>query len=130
MAARDFVIGADDTATTGVAANAAAPLAGETVKVPAYTDPADGPKAFVEFVNSLPAGGKVTIADTAPTSPTPKEGNLWWKSDTGNLFVFYGNPTGAWVEIGGSGGPKHLTGTTDPTAGQGSNGDLYFKIIP
>lgn len=125
MAARDFVIGADDTATTGVGADAAAPLAGETVKVPAYADPADGPKAFVEFVNSLPAGGKVTIADTAPTSPAPKEGNLWWDSSAGSMFVYYGT---AWVEVGH--GQAHLTGTTDPADTLGANGDLYFKIIP
>lgn len=55
MAARDFVIGADDTATTGVGANASAPLKGHKVKIPNYADPADGPKALVEFVNSLPA---------------------------------------------------------------------------
>lgn len=130
MAAREFEVGTDDTATTGVAANPNAPLAGEKVKVPVYADPADGPKAFVEFVNSLPAGGKVTVADKAPTTPTPKEGNAWFKSDTGSLFVFYGTPKGAWVEVGGGGssGPTHfIKHAADPTAADGADGDIWFR---
>jgi hypothetical protein len=36
---------------------------------------------------SLTAGSNVSVSDTAPTSPT--EGDLWWKSDDGNLYVYY-----------------------------------------
>jgi hypothetical protein len=32
-------------------------------------------------------GASVTISDNAPSSPT--EGDLWWKSDDGNLYVYY-----------------------------------------
>jgi len=36
---------------------------------------------------SLTAGSNVSVSDTAPNSPT--EGDLWWKSDDGNLYVYY-----------------------------------------
>jgi hypothetical protein len=36
---------------------------------------------------SLTAGSNVSVSDTAPTSPT--EGDLWWKSNDGNLYVYY-----------------------------------------
>ena len=34
----------------------------------------------------------VSVSDTAPSSPT--QGDLWWKSDEGNLYVYY---DGYWV---------------------------------
>ena len=43
-------------------------------------------------------GATVTMSDTSPASPTA--GNLWWESDTGNLYIFYvdpGGPPGQWV---------------------------------
>jgi hypothetical protein len=44
-------------------------------------------------------GASVTISDTPPASPTA--GNLWWESDTGNLYIYYfdGNSS-QWVAIG------------------------------
>ena len=36
---------------------------------------------------SLTAGSNVSVSDTAPTSPI--EGDLWWKSNDGNLYVYY-----------------------------------------
>ena len=36
---------------------------------------------------SLTAGSNVNVSDTTPSSPT--EGDLWWKSDDGNLYVYY-----------------------------------------
>jgi hypothetical protein len=36
---------------------------------------------------SLTAGSNVSVSDTAPTSPT--EGDLWWKSNDGNLYMYY-----------------------------------------
>jgi hypothetical protein len=36
---------------------------------------------------SLTAGSNVSVSDTAPSSPT--EGDLWWKSNDGNLYVYY-----------------------------------------
>jgi hypothetical protein len=36
---------------------------------------------------SLTAGSNVSVSDTASASPS--EGDLWWKSDDGNLYVYY-----------------------------------------
>ena len=61
---RDYTIGAAD-ADTGVAEDLTAPNAGAVVKVPVYTDVMDGPKAFVEFANSMPETDLSSKADLA-----------------------------------------------------------------
>jgi hypothetical protein len=52
----------------------------------------------------VPAG--TSVSDNAPSSPQP--GQLWWESDTGNLYIWYddGN-TSQWVQIN-SGAPQGL----------------------
>ena len=55
-------------------------------------DPAGATSAQVLTYNGTkfaPAtgGSSVTVSDTAPASPTA--GNMWFKSDTGNLLVYY-----------------------------------------
>jgi len=41
-------------------------------------------------------GATITVSDTAPASPTA--GALWWKSDIGQLFLYYQDPnTTQWV---------------------------------
>ena len=83
---RDYTIGATDAAT-GVAADATAPNAGKVVKVPDYTDVMDGPKTFIEFANSMPAGGgggggpAIQVSQTEPGPGTA--GDLW--VDTGGF---------------------------------------------
>jgi len=49
-------------------------------------------------INAGGGGGGATISDTPPGSPT--QGQLWWESDTGKLFVSYndGNTT-QWVSV-------------------------------
>src|SRR5262245_18005982 len=43
-------------------------------------------------LNSTGGGGaSVTISDTAPVAPVA--GNLWWKSDIGQLQIYYTDPT-------------------------------------
>ncbi|HEY8097248.1 MAG TPA: pyocin knob domain-containing protein, partial [Methylobacter sp.] len=43
-----------------------------------------------------PGGASVTISDTPPASPTA--GNLWWESDTGNLYIYYNDGNSSqWV---------------------------------
>jgi len=43
-----------------------------------------------------PIGGSVSIGDTPPSSP--QAGNLWWKSDTGVLYIFYNDGNSSqWV---------------------------------
>ena len=45
-------------------------------------------------------GAQVTISDTAPTSPTPSNGDLWWESDTFDLHVYYEDgSSNQWVSI-------------------------------
>ena len=46
------------------------------------------------IISSSASGGSsnVTVSDSAPGSPS--EGDLWWKSDDGNLYVYY---DGYWV---------------------------------
>ena len=41
----------------------------------------------------------IFVSDTPPASPT--EGQLWYESDSGDLFIRYDN---AWVQTGGGGG--------------------------
>jgi hypothetical protein len=54
-------------------------------------------------VNSAGGGGSISIADTAPGSPTP--GAMWWESDTGKLWIYYNDGTSSqWVLAAGSSG--------------------------
>jgi hypothetical protein len=49
----------------------------------------------------------IIIADAPPFAPplVPVHGQLWWESDTGNLFVHYDDGTsGQWVQISGPSG--------------------------
>ena len=45
-----------------------------------------------EISSSASGGASVTVSDSAPSSPS--EGDLWWKSNDGNLYVYY---DGYWV---------------------------------
>lgn len=46
------------------------------------------------------SGAAVTVADAAPTSPTPRNGDLWWNSSTGELFIRFDDGSSAqWVGI-------------------------------
>src|SRR6188768_3136836 len=43
----------------------------------------------------------VFVGDVAPTAPA--FGNLWWESDTGNLYIYYNDGDSAqWVQINGT----------------------------
>ena len=81
-------------------------------------------------------GATVTVADTAPSSPS--NGDLWFKSDEGQLKVWYddgvGSPSSQWVDTsnnaggGTSGGGSNFsvsTGDTPPATA--NNGDLWWK---
>lgn len=51
------------------------------------------------LVNGVPLSGAIATSDTAPSSPT--DGNLWWNSNSGKLFVYYDDGSSLqWVEIG------------------------------
>lgn len=51
----------------------------------------------------------IFVSDTPPTSPT--EGQLWYESDSGDLFIRYDN---AWVQTGGGGGNEVFYQSTAP----------------
>jgi hypothetical protein len=66
-------------------------------------------------------GASVTISDTPPASPSV--GNLWWESDTGNIYIYYndGNSSQWVVVIAGNAAAQvirsYLAGLTLSTAG-------------
>ena len=72
-----------------------------------------------QWVQSNPTGGgssssgggaSVSISDTAPTSPTA--GNLWYKSDTGALYIYYTDADSSqWVGVSGPAGPAGAAAT-------------------
>lgn len=59
------------------------------------------------------SGETIFVSDTPPVSPT--EGQLWYESDSGDLFIRYDN---TWVQTGGGGG------------GGGGNEVFYQDDIP
>ncbi len=61
------------------------------------------------------AGGSVTTSDTAPGSPS--NGDLWYESDTGDLFVFTDS---VWVEVGHA--------TDGGTALADADGDTMIQV--
>ncbi len=89
----------------------------------------------VEIYNGsewTPAGGSATtIATTAPTSPTPKSGDMWWDNENGELFIYYNDgDTSQWVSLFGSDsealssiGDVSLVGTTTISGNIIANGD-------
>jgi hypothetical protein len=57
-------------------------------------------------------GASVTVADAAPTSPSPAQGDLWFDSVGTQLYLRYVDPSGdpgQWV-IANSGIPGGVTG--------------------
>lgn len=68
-----------------------------------------------------PGGAVVSVTDTPPGSPS--QGNLWWESDTGKMYIYYNDGTSSqWVAASGPGAiapiPRgHLSGLVLSTAG-------------
>ena len=51
--------------------------------------------------HSSGGGATVTTDDNAPSNPS--DGDLWWKSDEGQLKIYYQDPNSSqWVDTGGS----------------------------
>ena len=60
-------------------------------------------------------GASVTASDTAPTSPSA--GDLWFKSDTGALYVYYTDADSSqWVGISGPAGADGADGADGASA--------------
>ena len=70
-------------------------------------------------------GAQVTISDTAPTSPTPSNGDLWWESDTFDLHVYYQDgSSNQWVSITSN---AALKGEKGDTGDKGQKGEVGQK---
>ena len=70
-------------------------------------------------------GAQVTISDTAPTSPTPANGDLWWESDTFDLHVYYEDgSSNQWVSITSN---AALKGEKGDTGDKGQKGEVGQK---
>jgi hypothetical protein len=85
-----------------------------------YNDPAN---TLTIAASGGGGGASVTISDTPPGSPTA--GNLWWESDTGNLYIYYNDGTSSqWViVVGGSAtAPGHILG--EPGNGSAVTGEV------
>ena len=69
-------------------------------------------------------GSSVTTSDDQPSNPN--DGDLWYETDSGSLYVFVEeNGVGNWIETGTSGsGPAIYT--QDDTPSVSSNGDLWW----
>jgi len=65
-------------------------------------------------------GASVTVSDDAPLEP--EEGDLWFESDTGDIFVYYDS---VWVDVGGSSVANIAMSDTAPTSP--TNGDFWFE---
>ena len=83
----------------------------------------------------------VTVGENPPNTPTPNNGELWWESDTGDLYVYYNDGDSAqWVmaNSGGRGltgdkgeiGPKGEKGQKGEIGNTGSQGDKGDKGAP
>lgn len=75
-----------------------------------------GPLEFPDGTQQVSASAPLKIAETPPADPI--NGQTWFESDTGKLFVYYVGPNGgAWVEATHSSG---LQQTEYPPYNQGS----------
>ena len=102
--------------------------------------PADGsdPRTFPAIWNATAAtleanvgegGGSITVSPTPPTDPAPGNGDLWWDSVNGKLFVYYVDGSSSqWVDAAG---PSVAVQSTAPTGYEGqlwlddTDGSMY-----
>ena len=71
------------------------------------------------------SSARVKVSENPPTSPAPVNGDLWWDTDIGELYVYYVDADSAqWVET--SGGSETVTISDDPPSGANS-GDLWWE---
>jgi hypothetical protein len=78
----------------------------------------------------ISGGGGVTVGTAAPDSPS--DGDLWWDSDDGELYLYYNDDTSSqWVAAAG---PSVTVAATAPTGYEGqlwldsTDGSMYTFI--
>ena len=103
--------------------------------------PADGsdPRTFPAIWNATAAileanvgeggGGSITVSPTPPTDPAPENGNLWWNSTEGEMYIYYVDGSSSqWVAAAG---PSVTVSATAPTGYEGqlwldsTDGSMY-----
>ena len=102
--------------------------------------PADGsdPRTFPAIWNATATlleanvgtgGGSITVSATAPVSPAPANGDLWWDSTNGEMYVYYDDGTSSqWVAAAG---PSVTVASVAPTGYEGqlwlddTDGSMY-----
>ena len=93
--------------------------ADSTVTGPTGPAGSDGPTGPTGPTGPEGAGSNVSVSATAPG--TPSEGDLWWDSDNGNMYVYYDDGTSQqWVAANG---PQVFVGEASP---DGYQGQLWF----
>ena len=72
-------------------------------------------------------GASVTTDDTAPSSPS--DGDLWWKSNEGQLKVYYQDADSSqWVDVGGGFTGMTLRVFQDVVAASSDFADFKTKV--
>lgn len=88
-----------------------------------------GTKKYVTVTNLIPpSSAGVYVSDTAPTTPAPEQGDLWWDSARGIMFVYYDDlGSQQWVDISPNGtvSTGSIVSPTPPASP--SPGDLWFN---
>ena len=103
--------------------------------------PADGsdPRTFPAIWNATATtleanvgeggGGSITVSPTPPTDPAPENGNLWWNSTEGEMYIYYVDGSSSqWVAAAG---PSVTVAATAPTGYEGqlwldsTDGSMY-----
>lgn len=68
----------------------------------------------------------VPTDDNPPTAPG--DGQLWWRSNNGNLYIWYDDGNSKqWVQIGGSGGGSALVPIDDAAPASPMRGQLWWR---
>jgi len=75
---------------------------------------------------TVSTSARVAIGENPPSGPQP--GDLWWESDTGELFVYYddgdGSPSAQWVETSGA---TQIVTISDSAPPSPNSGDLWWE---
>ena len=73
------------------------------------------------------SGASVTTDDSAPSSPS--DGDLWWKSDEGQLKVYYQDADSSqWVDVGGGFVGMYLNAFKDVVAASSDFADFKTRV--
>jgi hypothetical protein len=124
-------ISVDEAGVSGVGANLP-PYYSLLYIIKVTGDLTDGPQGPVGPQGET--GNTTTTIDSAPPAE-PLEGEVWFESDSGNMYVWYINPTsgeGSWVNtgvlVGGAGaGGKMPMGTTEERPESPVTGQMRFN---